>query len=291
MDLRRLGLMAYADTMNGGDLGPFARKVESLGYGILWIPETFGRDPFPLAAHLLSATTRIVVGTAIANVWKREAITTAAAARTLAELYPDRFILGLGVSGGPFMLRNGLRYDKPVTYMREYLARIKTAPHKAPRPAIDPPVVVAGLLPRMLRLAAEQTNGTITALTPPDQIARIRREVGPDTWILAQQVVILEPDAKKARAAARGFMHFYLGAPMYQRTLHAMGFTDADFANDGSDRLIDAMITWGDAARIRAQLEAHWQAGATHVFITPLSTAGGNSPDLRAIEALAPTAN
>jgi probable F420-dependent oxidoreductase len=250
-----------------------------------------GATPFRSPPICSAQPPRIVVGTAIANVWKREAITTAAAARTLAELYPDRFILGLGVSGGPFMRRNGLRYDKPVTYMRDYLARIKTAPHKAPRPAIDPPIVVAGLLPRMLRLAAEHTNGTITALTPPDQIARIRREVGPDTWILAQQVVILEPDPKKARAAARGFMHFYLGAPMYQRTLHAMGFTDADFANDGSDRLIDAMIAWGDSARIRAQLEAHWQAGATHVFITPLTTAGGNYPDLRAIEALAPTPN
>jgi probable F420-dependent oxidoreductase len=237
--------MAYTDTMKGSELFPFAREVESLGYGILWIPETFGRDPFPLAAHLLGATTRIVVGTAIANVWKREAITTAAAACTLAELYPDRFILGLGVSGGPFMRRNGLRYDKPVTYMREYLARIKTAPHKAPRPAIDPPIVVAGLLPRMLRLAADESHGTITALTPPEQVARIRREVGPDTWILAQQVVLLEPDANRAHAAARGFMHFYLGAPMYQRTLHAMGFTDADLADDGSDRLLDAMINVG----------------------------------------------
>ena len=288
MDLRKLGLMTYADTMKGSDLAPFARKVESLGYGVLWIPETFGRDPFPLAAHLLGATTRLAVGTAIANIWKREAITTASAARTLAELYPDRFILGLGVSGGPFMRRNGLRYDKPVTYMREYLARIKAAPHKAPRPVTDPPIVLAGLLPRMLRLAAEETNGTITALTPPDQIARMRREVGPDPWLLAQQVVMLEHDAEKARAAARGFMHFYLGAPMYQRTLRAMGFTDTDLAGDGSDRLIDAMITWGDAARIRAQIEAHRQAGATHVFITPLTTGGGNYPDSRAIEALAP---
>ena len=107
-----------------------------------------------MATHLLNATEGIVVGTAIANVWKREAMATGAAARTLAELFDDRFILGLGVSAGPFMIRNGLKYAKPVTFMRDYLAGIKTGPFKAPLPPREPPIVIAGLLPKMLRLGA-----------------------------------------------------------------------------------------------------------------------------------------
>jgi len=116
----------------------------------------------------------------------------------------------------------------------------------------------------------------------------MRAELGPDKWICAQQHVMLEPDAKKARAAARKFLHFYLSAPPYQRSLRAMGYTDDDLANDGSDRLIDEIIAWGDARVLRERLEAHRKAGANHVFITPLNPEGGLLPDMRAVEALAP---
>jgi probable F420-dependent oxidoreductase len=288
MDLNKLGAFVYADTLTGEQAADFARKVEDLGYSALWIPETFGRDPFALAVHLLGATKRLVVASGIANVWKREAIATAGAARTIAELFEDRFILGLGVSGGPFMRRNGLRYEKPVAYMREYVARIKAAPFKAPKPKRDPPIVLAALLPKMLRLAAEETEGTVTAYVPPEHIAGMRAEMGPGKWICAQQVVMLERDAVKARATARAFMNFYLNAPPYQRSLKAMGFGEADFAGGGSDRLVDALIAWGDADAIRAHLEAHREAGANHVFVTPLSPGGGLLPDLRVIQALAP---
>ena len=163
MNLTKLGILAYFDTMTGTECRDFAATVEKLGYSALWVPETFGRDPFVMATDLLNATEGMVVGTAIANVWKREPMATAGASRTISELFSDRFIVGLGVSAGPFMLRNGLRYDKPVTFMREYLERMKSAPFKATEPIHQPPVVLAGLRPRMLRLAAEATDGVITA--------------------------------------------------------------------------------------------------------------------------------
>jgi probable F420-dependent oxidoreductase len=288
MDIGALGVFGYLDTMTGSQAADYARTVERLGYSVLWFPETFGRDPFPLAVHLLAETSRLVVATGIANVWKREAITMAGSARTVAELFDDRFILGLGVSGGPFMARNGLRFDKPVTFMREYLAKMRATQHKAPTAEHEPPIVIAALLPKMLRLAGEETRGTVTAMIPPRHIARMRAELGPDKWICAQQHVMLEPDAKKARAAARAFLHFYLSAPPYQRSLHAMGYTDDDLANDGSDRLIDEIIAWGDERVLRERLEAHRNAGANHVFITPLNPEGGLLPDMHAVEALAP---
>jgi probable F420-dependent oxidoreductase len=288
MDLSRLGVLAYFDTMTGAESVSFARAVERLGYAVLWVPETFGRDPFVMAAHLLNATSRIAVGTGIANVWKREPMATAAAARNLAELFDDRFIVGLGVSAGPFMVRNGLRYDKPVSYMREYLERIKSAPYKAPRPRREPPIVIAGLLPRMMRLGAEAADGIITALIPPPHIARMRRQIGPDRLLLAQQMVMLESDAEKARAGVRNFMRFYLNAPPYRRNFKSMGFSDEDLLHGGSDHLIDSIIAWGGESQLRERIEEHRRAGANHVYVIPLSASGGRLPDMRVIEALAP---
>lgn len=288
MNLGKLGILAYFDTMSGPEGVQFARSVERLGYSVLWVPETFGRDPFVMATHLLNATEGIVVGTAIANVWKREPMATGAAARTLAELFEQRFILGLGVSAGPFMIRNGLKYAKPVAFMRDYLAGIKSGPYKAPLPQHEPPIVIAGLLPKMLRLGAEASDGIITALIPPAHIARLREVVGSGKLLLAQQMVMLESDAGKARAGVRAFMRFYLNAPPYQRNFKAMGFSEADLRDGGSDHLIDSIVAWGDERRLHERIEQHYRAGADHVYVIPLTAAGDRLPDMRVVEALAP---
>jgi hypothetical protein len=116
----------------------------------------------------------------------------------------------------------------------------------------------------------------------------MRATIGPGKWICAQQVVMLETDAARARAAARKFLHFYLGSPTYHTHLRALGFGEADLAGDGSDRLVDALVAWGDERRLRLCLDAHLGAGANHVVISALSSAGGHRPDERALEAMAP---
>jgi probable F420-dependent oxidoreductase len=282
------GILVYVDTMTAAECAAFARGVERLGYHVLWLPETFGRDPFVMSTYMLSHTSRMVVGTAIANVWKREPMATAAAARNLAELYGGRFVLGLGVSAGPFMRRNGLRFQAPVEFVRDYLARMKDAPYKAPMPPAEPKVVLAGLRPRMLQVASEMTDGVITALSPPSLIARMRSVLGPKKLLLAQQMVMLETDPNQARAAIRNFMRFYMNAPPYRRHFTDLGFNDADMQNGGSDRLIDSIIAWGDEARLRERIQTHRDAGADHVYLIPLSSRGGRLPDMRVIEALAP---
>ena len=288
MDLRTPGILGYFDTMSGGEGTAFAQAAERFGYSTLWIPETFGRDPFVMAAHLLNVTKRITVGTAIANVWKREPMAAGGAARTIGELFPGRFILGLGVSAGPFMIRNGLRYSKPVSFMREYLLGIKSAPYKAPPSMPEPPIVIAGLLPKMMKVGAEYSDGIITALMPPAQIAKMRSQLGPSKWLLAQQMVMLESDAAKARGAVREFMRFYLNAPPYQRNFRLMGFDEGDMRSGGSDRLIDAIIAWGDERRLRERIDEHYRAGADHVYLIPLAADGGRLPEMRVVEALAP---
>jgi probable F420-dependent oxidoreductase len=293
MDLRTPGAFALTDSMSGNQIAGFVRKLEQLGYGSFWFPEAFGRDPFALAAHILSVTERLVVGTGIANVWKREPVAMIGAARTLAELFPDRFILGIGISHAPMMAQLGIKYAKPVAYMREYLSRMKTAPYTAPRPKSDPPIVIAALMPKMLQLAAAETDGTFPVYITPEQTARMRAAMGISKWICIQQVALLEPDPAKARRAARKVLAFYLTLPNYLASFRAMGFTDADFADGGSDRIVDGLIAWGDEKTIRDRVAAHYKAGATHVSLTVVPSGGTSlertiAPDMRAFEALAP---
>ncbi|HEV8718096.1 MAG TPA: TIGR03620 family F420-dependent LLM class oxidoreductase [Candidatus Binatia bacterium] len=288
MDLRTLGVFAFLDGLSGGQTGQFARQVERLGYSALWFAETSGRESFSFASYLLSQTERLVVATGIAVVFSYEPIATANAARTLGELFEDRFILGLGVSNKKGNARRGVAYEKPYSFMREYLTKMRAAPYGAPKPQHEPPIVLAGMMPKMLQLAASETRGTHTYFTTTDQIAQVRAALGPDPWLCAELGVMLETDAAKARAAARRYMQVYLSIDHYVNRLRAVGFTDADFADGGSDRLVAALIAWGNEDKLRERIEAYYRAGATHVCIMPLSSAGGLVPDERALEALTP---
>ena len=296
MNLGSLGVDALMDSMAGAEIAQFAQRIEKLGYSALWFPEAFGRDPFALAAHLLTVTDKLIVGTAIANVWKREPVAMLSGARTLAEMFPERFVLGIGISHGPMMTRVGINYAKPLSFMREYLARLKDAPYGAARPSIEAPIVIAALLPKMIRLVAEEADGTLPTFVTPERTAQIRAEIGPDKMICVQQISVLEKDPGKARAAVRGLIGFYLGLPNYLQSFKLMGFDESDFAGGGSDRIVDAIVAWGDEQAIRDRVAAQYKAGATHVCITPVGVAGawrgkaeGNATIVeRVLEALAP---
>jgi probable F420-dependent oxidoreductase len=288
MNLSRLGVFCFLDPLPGSALGPFARTVERLGYSALWFAEGVGRESLSLASHLLGQTQTLIVGTGIAVAFSREPIAAINAARTLGEIFPDRFILGLGVSNAAANERRGVRYEGPVTFMRAYLTRMRQTPYMAPAPSADPPIVLGSLLPRMLELAAAETQGVLTYFTPPEKTAQVRAVLGGDKWLCAEQAVLLETDPARARAAAREYMSFYLRIPHYRTMLGALGFTEADFSNGGSDRLIDAIVAWGSADVLRARIADHQAAGATHVCILPLPASGGHAPDERTLEALAP---
>jgi len=287
MNLSKLGVFCFLDPLPGSQLGPFARKAEQLGYSALWFTEGMGRESLSVAAYLLGQTQTLIVACGIAVAYSREPIAAANAARALNELFPGRFVLGLGVSNAASNERRGVRYERPVVFMREYLARMRAAPYMAPAPREDPPVVLGSVLPRMVQLAAAETAGVLTYFTTPEKTRQVRAAIGPDKWLGAEQAVLLEPDPARARAAAREYMSFYLRIP-YTRMLGALGFTDADFANGGSDRLVDAIVAWGTPEALRARIAAHYAAGATHVCILPLRSDGDRAPDEAALEALAP---
>jgi probable F420-dependent oxidoreductase len=250
-----------------------AQELEAMGYPVLWINEATGRDPFVLATLLLSATSTLKLATGIANVYARDAMTTVACQKTLAEAFPGRFLLGLGVSS-PVLVEKVRKhsYDKPLSYLKSYLTAMDEAMFNAVGPTEDPGRVLAALGPKMLELSATQANGAHPYLTTPDHTLQARDIIGPDAVLAPEQMVVLETDPGTARAIARAAVGFYLRAPGYLANLRRLGFTDEDWADPkaASDRLVDAVVAWGDLDTIVRRVAEHHAAGADHVCIQVL---------------------
>jgi probable F420-dependent oxidoreductase len=276
--------------MPARETAELARRVEALGYGAFWFPEIRGRNAFVQAGWLLAATERLHVATGIANIFLREPFATATAQRALAEQSEGRFVLGLGISHAPFVEHLlGRDYPSPVSALESYLDRMEGIVYDAPEPKTPPPTVLAALGPRLLRLAARRTVGSHSYLVPPEHTARARETLGPEPWLCVEQKVLLEHAPSKARRVARQACAFYLGLSHYQKSMRRLGFGEDDLADGGSDRLIDALVAWGDAEDLARRLRAHRDAGATHVCIQPIDPEGSPRPDLRVLEALAPS--
>jgi probable F420-dependent oxidoreductase len=249
-----------------------AAELEELGYGAIWCGEALGREAFTNSALLLAGTKRIVVATGIANIYGRDPMTMASAQKTLAEAYPDRFLLGLGVSHVPLVEKlRGHRYEKPVATMRAYLDAMDQAPYHAVPPPSKPLRVLAALGPKMLQLSAERADGAHPYNTTPAHTAEARGLLGPGPYLCPEQAVILETDAAKARGIARKFLAIYLTLPNYTNNFLRLGFEEADFKNGGSDKLIDAVIAWGDLKTVEKRIREHQAAGADHVCIQVLT--------------------
>jgi probable F420-dependent oxidoreductase len=250
-----------------------AAELEALGYGAIWLPEALGRDQLVHSTLLLGATERIVLATGIASIWNRTAIAMSAAHRTLTSAFPGRFLLGLGVSHGPMVEGFlGERYERPLAKMRAYLDAMDAAPFMAAPPPIEPERVLAALGPKMLELAAQRASGAHPYFVPVEHTAMARQVLGAGPLLCVEQAVVLETDADVARAAAREHMAIYLTLPNYTNNLRRMGFGDDDLGGGGSDRLVDAIVAWGDADAIATRVRQHHDAGADHVCIQVVGT-------------------
>ncbi|MFH8682284.1 LLM class F420-dependent oxidoreductase [Streptomyces lydicus] len=264
-----------------------AAEIEELGYGALWFGEGPGtKEAFSHAALLLAATGRITVATGIANIWGRDAAAANGAAHTLAEAYDGRFLLGLGASHAPIVNLRGHTYAKPLAAMRDYLDGMDAAPYEGPVAEPPPARVLAALGPKMLELARDRAAGAHPYLVPTDHTARAREILGDGPLLAPEQAVVLETDPAKARAAARAHTRFYLELPNYVGNLRRFGFDDDDFTGGGSDRLVDALVAWGDVDAVRRRVQEHLDAGADHVALQPLAADGGLGLDQ--LRALAP---
>lgn len=275
MNLGRLGIWtAQLDFAPAPEVREAVQVLEQLGYGAVWVGENVGREPIAQAGLLLGATDRIVVATGVMNIWARDALATRAAQLTLAEAYPDRFLLGIGTSHARLVTgERGHTYDTPLAAMVRYLDAMDqfAERYRAVKPE-NAPLVLAALGPRMLRLAAKRADGAHTYFVPPEHTARARAVLGDGRLLAVEQAFVLATDPTEARGVARRHVRRYLPLINYTDNLRRLGFEDDDFEGDGSDRLVDAIVARGDVDAVARRIDEHWAAGADHVCLQALGS-------------------
>lgn len=258
------GLLRYGDA---GQAAELATELEELGYSTLWIPD-IGGDVWTPMANLLGATTRATIATGILNVWMHTPDEAAAEHARLVGAHGDRFMCGIGISHAPLIdhVNAPGTYRKPLEVMTAYLDGLDAAA----TPLAPEQRMIAALGPRMLALAAARTAGTHPYLVTPELTAAARAGIGTGL-VASEQGAVLETDPTTARTIARQHLKGYLGLPNYANNWKRQGFTDDDIAGGGSDRLVDALVVWGDEAAIARRVQEHRDAGADHVCVQVLT--------------------
>lgn len=266
MELGRVGVWLSSRLLGGAEAPEAVAEVDDLGYGALWIGSAPG--DLELVERLLAGTPRIVVATGIVNVWTEPADVTAAAYARVSAAYPDRLLLGLGAGHKALVeAQTDQKYVRPYHKVVAYLDALDAA---------DPPVprqgrVLAALGPRMVELARDRSAGAHPYLVTPEHTHTARTLLGPGPLLAPEQKVVLEKDPARARTIARDFLSRYLAMPNYTNNWLRLGFTGDDLAGGGSDRLVDALVAWGDPATVLTRVAEHRQAGADHVCVQPLN--------------------
>ena len=277
--LGRVGVWSFAlQAQRASTAGAAVRDYEANGARATWIPESVGsRDALAHAAILLAATERMVIATGIANVYARDPMAMANGARALADAYPGRFVLGLGVSHAPSVATRGAVYGRPVSVMAGYLDAMAAAAYAGQEPEEPAPIVLAALGPRMLELAAERTDGAHSYFVPVEHTAMARSRIGPDALLAVELTAVIDLDRLRARGIAHAFARRYLALPNYADNLRRLGWSDDDLAGEGSERLIDAVIAVGSVDDVADRVRAHLGAGADHVCVQLRSTDAGDA--------------
>lgn len=205
----------------------------------------------------LHQTTTLQLATGVVNVWSAPAKSVAESFHRIERTYPGRFLLGIG-AGHAEMISN---YRNPYRALVECLDRLDDYGVPAERR------VVVALGPRVLQLSAQRSAGAHPHLTTPKHTARARELIGRLAFLAPEHKVVLTTDAVTARAVGRKGFDFCLDLTNYVNNLRRMGFADEEITRPGSDRLVDALVTYGTPEAIAARLNEHHAAGADHVAI------------------------
>jgi probable F420-dependent oxidoreductase len=266
--LGRVGVWSFGLQANRApDARAAIASYEAQGYAATWVPESTGsKEAFAHAGLLLAAGSRMVVATGIASIYARDPAAMMGGARTLADAYPGRFVLGIGVSHAPSVRLRGGTYGRPLETMAAYLDAMDAAPWVGPQ-GEKPPVVLAALGPRMLELAAAKADGAHPYFVPVEHTRMARERLGSEPVLAVEMAAVLDADPARARETARAFATRYLALENYANNLRRLGWSEDDLAAGGSDRLLDAVVVQGGADAIAARLREHLDAGADHVCV------------------------
>ena len=260
------------------DLRRAVAEIEEMGFGAIWVGEFLAREVFAACAIILAATSRITVATGIANIWARDPIAMMNGGRALAEAWPNRFVLTLGVSHAAFVKDRGHLYERPLTTMRAYLDQMEKAPYRAPQPDPPVPIVLGALGPKMMQLARERTAGAHPYFVPVEHTVEARGILGPDRLLAPEQAVVFAKTREAARPTGDIYMRTYLALPNYRNNLVRLGWSDDELTPPGSDRLFDAIVAWGDDEEIARKVRRHRDAGADHVALSVLMPTPDRAP-------------
>jgi probable F420-dependent oxidoreductase len=277
MDFGRVGVWSRELRRNEdlGEVADAAAELEQLGYSAIFIPGGGGGDVLERCEHLLASTSGMPVAPGILNVWMHDPEEVGAYSARLEDSYPGRFELGLGISHAPAVnVDEPGRYRKPLSKMRSYLDELDAAA----RPVPAERRFLAALGPKMLELSRDRSAGSHPYFAPVEHTSYAREILGAGALLAPEQAVVLETDPTRARAAARAHMELYLTLPNYTNNLLRVGFGEVDLGDGGSDRLVDAIVAWGDEDAIASRVRAHHEAGADHVCIQVVGVEGGAPP-------------
>jgi probable F420-dependent oxidoreductase len=262
MELGRIGVWTSYRQIGEENAGEAASLVEDLGFGTFWLG---GSPRLPSVRPLLEATDHLVVATGIVNVWSYEPAELAAEYVQLAEDFPDRVLVGIGI-GHPEATS---QYATPLGAMRAFLDGLDQADTPLPRDRR----CLAALGPKMLELCKTRSRGAHTYFVPVAHTRAARAQLG-DALLAPELACVVDDDVESARAKARRYAELYLGLRNYTSNLLRHGFDEDDIAHGGSDRLIDAVIPHGTAEDIAAATGEHLDAGADHVCLQPVGVRG-----------------
>lgn len=289
MKQKTLGVWFSTNGLNATQLVDLAQGVERLGYATLWYPESLAYESMALGSFLLGRTSRLNLGSGIANIYARDPAAAAQGHDSLNRLYGGRFIMGLGVSHAPAVEgRRHQTYLKPLATMRRYLDGIESAGVEPSFRLDDRNIVLAALGPKMLELARDRAKGALPYNVTPEHTEQARAALGPNGLLCVEQKICFTRDRAAARAVAAQQMARYMALPNYRNNWLRLGFSEDELSGEGSPRFLDAMVAWGSEAEIRRRVDAHFAAGADHVCVQPFRPDGNKEPDWRALRAFAP---
>lgn len=263
MQLGRFGVWSTYRAIGQDRAAEAAALVEELGFDVFWLggsPRLSDTDP------LLRATRRLLVGTSIVNVWQYDPAQLADEHDRLTHTHGRRLLTGIGI-GHPEATSD---YSKPLASTAAFLDGIDAASTPIPRDER----ALAALGPKMLDLSAERTLGALPYFTPVEHTRFARERLGAGPLIAVELACAIGDDLDAARAKARDYASLYLGLRNYTSNLRRFSFTDQDIEGGGSDRLLDAVVPIGDAARIVEVAREHLDAGADHVCFQPVGVHG-----------------
>jgi F420-dependent oxidoreductase-like protein len=295
MSQQRVGVAVSGDKVH--DVLAMIERAEQLGMQAAWMTTGGARlDSITTFAAAALRTQHIALGTSIVPTFPRHPLVVAQQTQVVAQLAPGRFRLGVGPSHRPTMQDMGINLTSPLGHLREYLRICKALlqqgkvdfdgtyykAHGAIPEPLDVPVMASALQRGSYELCGEEADGAISWICPgpylrdvalPAMHAGAERAGRPVPPLIAHAPVCVHEAADEVRAVVRAQIT-NPRLPFYQRMLIAAGFPEAE-TGTWSDRMIDAVVLWGNEARVEERLRELFAWGATEVLATPVS-AGSN---------------